>query len=77
MMPRMPPTISARISAAAPSCIETGRPTPEKVGDGEIGKIIARPEIAVQQVVQIVEVLFPDRLVEVIDALEIGLDRRD
>ena len=76
MMPSTPPTISASDQRRGAELHRDRQPDAKEIGDGEIGKVVARPEIAVQQIVQIVEVLFPDRLIEVIDPLEIGLHRR-
>ena len=46
----------------------------EQFGHGEVRQIVARPEIAVEQIAEIEQILLPQRLIEVEDAVEIGLD---
>ena len=46
----------------------------EQFRDGEIRQIVAGAEIALQKVLQIEQVLFPQRLIEMENPLEIGLD---
>ena len=58
----------------APSWRETGRPALNSSATVKSGKIVARAEIALQQVLQIVQVLRPQRLIEMEDPLKIGLD---
>ena len=46
----------------------------EQFGDGEIGQVVARPEIAVQKIVEIVDILQPERIVEAELGFDVGLD---
>ena len=46
----------------------------EQFGDGEIRQIVTWAEITAQQVLQIVEVLTPQRLIEMENPFKIGLD---
>ncbi len=49
---------------------------PKELAHRKVRKVVARTEVAVQEALQIEDILFPERLVQMIDALEIGLDDR-
>ncbi len=74
MVPSTEPSRSARMSAEAPSWTEIGRPLANSSRDGEVRHIVARAEIAAQQIAEIVDILQPERVVEAELRLKIGLD---
>ncbi len=53
-----------------------GQADAEQVCHGEVGEVVARAEVAAEDVAEVVQVLLPERVVEVVGGLKIGLYRR-
>ena len=74
MMPSAPPISQGQHQCSGAELDGDGKAGCKEFRHGEVRQIVARTEVALQEVLKIEQILLPQGLVEVEGPLEIGLD---